>query len=135
MFFNSLREDGLVTLANMGIVFFEGNGGTIQEIFQDATQNYYRGENTAPTPMVFYNAGGYWDRSCSALSWPTDRPMDRRKPLLPLVKQLATEKRFVDAVFVADSPSSTVQFIVESRRDRTVRKADIGLDNKIARKA
>ena len=35
MFFNSLREVGLVTLANKGIIFFEGNGGTVQEIFQE----------------------------------------------------------------------------------------------------
>ena len=62
MFFNSLREDGLVTLANKGIIFFEGNGGTVREIFQDAAQNYYVGEGHSPTPMIFYNAGGYWER-------------------------------------------------------------------------
>ena len=104
MFFNSLREDGLVTLANKGIIFFEGNGGTVQEIFQDATQNYYLGEGQSPTPMVFYNAGGYWDRPCGDQYWPTDVPVDKRKPLMPLMKQLATEKKFQTSVFVTRSP-------------------------------
>ncbi len=86
MFFNSLREDGLVTLANSGIIYFEGNAGTVQEIFQDANQNYYLGTGQSATPMVFYNSNGYWDRSCTDLSKPTENPIDKRKPLLPLIK-------------------------------------------------
>ena len=44
-FQNSLREDGLITIAAHGIVFAPGKAGTLQEIFQDAVRNYYR----APT--------------------------------------------------------------------------------------
>jgi predicted Rossmann-fold nucleotide-binding protein len=132
MFYNSLREDGLVTLANGGIIFFEGNGGTVQEVFQDLTQNYYLGKGQAPTPMVFYNAGGYWDRSCNDLSWPTDNPMSKRKPLLPLVKQLAIEKRFSSAVMVTDRPDVAIQFLVAARDAGKVHKADVRLGNKVA---
>jgi predicted Rossmann-fold nucleotide-binding protein len=132
MFYNSLREDGLVTLANKGVIFFEGNGGTVQEVFQDLTQNYYLGKGQAPTPMIFYNAGGYWDRSCSDLPWPTDNPMSKRKPLLPLVKQLAIEKRFVSAVMVTDRADTAIQFLVASREAGRVHKADVRLGNKIA---
>ena len=132
MFFNSLREDGLVTLANRGIIFFEGNAGTVQEIFQDAAQNYYAGEDHSPTPMIFYNAGGYWERDCGELSWPTDNPMDRRKPLMPLVKQLAIEKKFMRSVFVTRSPAATVKFLVDTRDEQKIRKADIRLGNTIA---
>lgn len=132
MFYNSLREDGLVTLANKGIVFFEGNGGTVQEIFQDLTQNYYPGKGQAPTPMIFYNAGGYWDRPCDDLSWPTDNPMNKRKPLLPLVKQLAIEKRFTNAIMVTDRPEAAIQFLVAARDAGRVHKADVRLGNRIA---
>ena len=41
-FQNSIREDGLLAIATQGIVYAPGRAGTIQEIFQDAAQNYYR---------------------------------------------------------------------------------------------
>ena len=41
-FQNSIREAGLLALAKQGIIFTEGKAGTIQEIFQDSNQNYYR---------------------------------------------------------------------------------------------
>lgn len=41
-FQNSIREDGLLAIATQGIVYAPGRAGTIQEVFQDAAQNYYR---------------------------------------------------------------------------------------------
>lgn len=41
-FQNSIREDGLLAIATHGVVYVEGGAGTLQEIFQDAAQNYYR---------------------------------------------------------------------------------------------
>ncbi|MFC3747100.1 hypothetical protein [Paenibacillus sp. GCM10012306] len=57
-FLNSIREDVLLTLASCGIVFSEGRGGTIQEVFQRAEQIYYRDKkNNAPiTSMVFLDS-------------------------------------------------------------------------------
>lgn len=132
MFFNSLREDGLVTLANKGIIFFEGNAGTVQEIFQDTTQNYYLGEGQSPTPMVFYNAGGYWSRPCDEPYWPTDVPPDKRKPLMPLVKLLASEKSFQKSVLVTSKPPVVVKFFVDANARPAFRKADVRLGNRIA---
>lgn len=129
MFFNSLREDGLVTLANKGIIFFEGNAGTVQEVFQDTTQNYYLGEGQSPTPMVFYNSGGYWERPCDLPYWPTDVPLDKRKPLMPLVKQLASEKRFQTSVLITAKPAVAVKFLVDANVKPSVRKADVKLGN------
>src|SRR4051794_36445791 len=40
-FANSIREDGLVTIAICGIVYLPGRAGTTQELFQDAAQNAY----------------------------------------------------------------------------------------------
>ncbi|MGK9220250.1 MULTISPECIES: LOG family protein [unclassified Microbacterium] len=40
-FRNALRESILLQLCDRGIVFLPGAGGTVQEIFQDACENYY----------------------------------------------------------------------------------------------
>ncbi len=40
-FANSIREDGLLAIANHGVIFAPGSAGTTQEIFQDAAQNHY----------------------------------------------------------------------------------------------
>jgi predicted Rossmann-fold nucleotide-binding protein len=130
MFYNSLREDGLVTWANAGIIYFEGNAGTVQEVFQDATQNYYRAKDQSPSPMVFYNANQYWNRSCDDISWPTDDPMNKRKPLLPLIKQLALEKNFASSVLVTDSPQRVLSFLEKANREVSQpRVADFKLGN------
>jgi predicted Rossmann-fold nucleotide-binding protein len=50
-FQNAVREDGLLARCNAGIVFLAGAAGTVQEIFQDATQSYYAAEGRA-TEMV-----------------------------------------------------------------------------------
>ena len=57
-FSNSIREDGLLAIAQHGIVFSPGSAGTTQEIFQDATQNHYATfENISP--MVFFSKDRY----------------------------------------------------------------------------
>ena len=58
-FANSIREDGLLAIANRGVVFAPGSAGTTQEIFQDATQNYYRVFGHL-SPMVLLGTG-HWN--------------------------------------------------------------------------
>ncbi len=65
-FQNSLREDGLITIAAHGIVFAPGKAGTLQEIFQDAVHNYYRAQTDPFSPMVFYDKT-YWTRTLPAV--------------------------------------------------------------------
>lgn len=57
-FQNSIREDGLLAIAHEGVVYAPGKAGTIQEIFQDAAQNYYRSFGRF-SPMVFLDRS-YW---------------------------------------------------------------------------
>ena len=57
-FQNSIREDGLLALAKQGIVYAEGKAGTIQEIFQDGAQNYYKTFEYF-SPMVLLSVK-YW---------------------------------------------------------------------------
>lgn len=59
-FSNPLREDGLLAIAHHGVVYAPGKAGTLQEVFQDAAQNYYRTFNAAFSPMVFLDVDGHW---------------------------------------------------------------------------
>ncbi|MFB7090654.1 LOG family protein [Streptomyces sp. NPDC056296] len=65
-FANATREDGLLARSNAGVVFLPGAAGTVQEIFDNATPNYYesRGE---PTPMVLVDRA-HWTEKLPA--WP-----------------------------------------------------------------
>jgi predicted Rossmann-fold nucleotide-binding protein len=65
-FQNSLREDGLITIAAHGIIFAPGKAGTLQEIFQDGVRNYYRAQTVPFSPMVFFDKT-YWTRKLPAV--------------------------------------------------------------------
>ena len=64
-FANSIREDGLLQIADCGIVFARGGPGTIQEVFQDAAINAYAPpEQRAPMVFLgseFFSANGVFD--------------------------------------------------------------------------
>lgn len=95
-FQNSVREDGLVTIAVSGIVYSEGTAGTVQEIFQDASQNYY---GDAFYPMVFLSAPGadYWSRTL---------------PVRPLIEALLGRKPdFARRVLFTDDPAAAHAFL------------------------
>jgi len=67
LFQNSIREDGLLTIARQGIVFTHGSAGTLHEVFQDAEQNFYarsssRNDGALFSPMVFLDAD-YWTKT------------------------------------------------------------------------
>lgn len=110
MFYNSLREDGLVTLAGAGLVIGPGNAGTVQEIFQDATQNYYRKSGVAPTPIALLDEA-FWSRPESA----GPDPVGRRKPLRPLLMALAGERPATDwtsAVLFSDDVEKVADLLL-----------------------
>ncbi|MFF4400625.1 LOG family protein [Streptomyces sp. NPDC001480] len=60
-FANATREDGLLARSTAGVVFLPGAAGTVQEVFDNATPNYYesRGE---PTPMVLVDRAHWTER-------------------------------------------------------------------------
>ncbi|WOI52858.1 hypothetical protein [Parvularcula sp. LCG005] len=74
-FANSVREDGLLMVANHGIIFAPGNAGTVQEIFQDAAQNYY-GTSGHRSPMILLGTD-YWTKTYPA--WPLLQKLAARK--------------------------------------------------------
>lgn len=87
-FENSWREEGLLALAKGGILYAPGGAGTIQEIFQDACQNYYTtyGERS---PMVFYPTA-YWDGP--------EAPF----PAYPLMRKVAEKGGFAHLLSITD---------------------------------
>lgn len=65
-FDNSIREDGILTIAKGGIVYTPGSAGTLQEIFQEAVQNHYLTFGF-PSPMVFMGKD-FWTKEIPI--WP-----------------------------------------------------------------
>ncbi|MFF1811733.1 LOG family protein [Streptomyces sp. NPDC058251] len=84
-FANATREDGLLARSNAGVVFLPGAAGTVQEIFDNATPNYYesRGE---PTPMVLVNRA-HWTE---------------KHPTWPLLQSLARERAMASRIALVD---------------------------------
>ncbi|MEV8551020.1 Rossmann fold nucleotide-binding protein [Streptomyces glaucescens] len=76
-FSNATREDGLLARCTAGVVFLPGAAGTVQEVFDNATPNYYesRGE---PTPMVLVDTA-HWTEHLPA--WPLLRALARERPM------------------------------------------------------
>jgi predicted Rossmann-fold nucleotide-binding protein len=113
-FFNSVREDGLVSIAGGGIVFGPGKAGTVQEVFQDAPLNFYRHTGTLPTPMVLLGVD-YWNPSiCKENKIVIPPGNDVRKPVWPLLETLAGqagEQQFQDALKITNDPQEVVDFI------------------------
>lgn len=93
-FANSVREEGLLAIAKAGVVFTPGSAGTIQEIFQDATQNHYRSYGE-PSPMVFFGVD----------YWTTD------KPVHPLLTQLAQGHDYAELISITDDASEVVELL------------------------
>jgi predicted Rossmann-fold nucleotide-binding protein len=110
-FENSVREEGLLAIALAGVIFARGNAGTVQEIFQDACQNYYRTYRKAKSPMILLDSE-YWN--------PTDPgsqfPGDKRKKAYPLLAQLAAERGFTDCLLLTDDLAQIVPFLDSHRR-------------------
>ncbi|MDX3854395.1 Rossmann fold nucleotide-binding protein [Streptomyces sp. AK02-01A] len=76
-FANATREDGLLARCDAGVIFLPGAAGTVQEIFDNATPNYYesRGE---PTPMVLVDRV-HWTETLP--TWPLLRSLARGRSM------------------------------------------------------
>ncbi len=94
-FQNSVREEGLLSIASRGVIFAEGSAGTLQEIFENACQVYYRSFRPTATPMILFGTE-YWNP-------PGDGTTGRAKKVYPLLMKLAEEAGFGQLVTVTDS--------------------------------
>ncbi|MGA8986618.1 LOG family protein [Aeromicrobium sp.] len=76
-FGNPNREAVLLEVCDAGILFLPGAGGTVQEIFQDACENYYADESSV-APMVLVGLE-YWTETLPA--WPLLRSLARGRAM------------------------------------------------------
>lgn len=114
-FENSVREEGLLAIADCGVVFAPGNAGTVQEIFQDACQNYY-GTYNHHAPMILFG-NEYWNSSNDSHKDKHDKH-DKRKQVYPLLKKMMEEKDLGESVSVTDSPGEVIQTISKYTKSR-----------------
>lgn len=83
---NATREAVLLELCDAGIVFLPGAGGTVQEVFQDACENYYADESSV-ADMVLVGRS-YWTETL---------------PAWPLLRALAQGRTMQDRVHLVDT--------------------------------
>jgi predicted Rossmann-fold nucleotide-binding protein len=99
-FSNSIREDGLLAVADAGIVFAPGGAGTMQEIFQDAAQNAYGAFGRSP--MMFLDRQHY----CTETG------------LYPALQRQAGRLGFADLLTIEDRPEPLVDYLDSQPRSR-----------------
>ena len=85
-FANSIREAVLLARSTGGIIFLPGAAGTVQEIFQDACENYYAAAE-AVAPMILVGRD-HWDTEL---------------PVKPLLEALAKGRLMAGHVHVVDT--------------------------------
>jgi len=93
-FGNPSREAILLEVCDAGIVFLEGTGGTVQEIFQDACENYYADESSV-APMVLVGET-YWTETM---------------PAWPLLQALARDRAMEDHVHLVDTVEEAAEVV------------------------
>ena len=96
-FANSIREEGLLAIAIGGVIFSPGSAGTIQEIFQDATQNHYNTQGVISS-MIFFGEE-YWTK---------------KKPVYPLLHELASGHAYGKLLSITDDPDEVIQSIMRN---------------------
>jgi len=85
-FRNSTREAILLEICDAGIVFLPGAAGTVQEVFQDACENYYA-DASSLAPMVLVGRE-HWTETVPA--WPLLRARARGRAMEPHVHLVDT---------------------------------------------
>ncbi|WP_327353127.1 LOG family protein [Streptomyces sp. NBC_01304] len=101
-FANATREDGLLSRSNAGVIYLPGAAGTVQEIFDNATPNYY-GSRGEPTPMVLVDRE-HWTTKLPA--WPL---------LQALAKGRAMETRIALVDTVEEAPEALARLTAHAR--------------------
>ncbi|MDR7160647.1 Rossmann fold nucleotide-binding protein [Arthrobacter sp. BE255] len=93
-FANAVREAILLEVCNGGILFLPGAAGTVQEMFQDACENYYSARE-AVTPMVLVGSR-YWQQEY---------------PAWPMLQRLAAGRPMEDRIFLVDTVEEALAVI------------------------
>ncbi|WBQ08621.1 LOG family protein [Kribbella sp. CA-293567] len=93
-FSNALREDVLLSRARGGIIYLPGAAGTVQEIFQAVTPNYY-GDAATQVPMILVGVD-YWTV---------------KLPVWPLLEKLSTDRAMASSVLLVDTVEEAAELV------------------------
>jgi len=94
-FSNALREDVLLSRCRGGLIVLPGAAGTVQEIFQAVTRNYYAAHDDLVPPMVLVGRN-YWTQQL---------------PAWTLLKSLADGRPMQHHIYLVDAPEDAVTTI------------------------
>lgn len=98
---NSIREDGILTIARGGIIYTPGSAGTLQEIFQEAVQNHYLSFGYS-SPMCFLGKH-YWTQEV---------------PAYALIEDLVQKGRYKNLILnLSDDPEDIIQLLMNFRSE------------------
>ena len=103
LFQNSVREDGLLSIADAGVTYFQGDFGTLREIFQDLSQNA-SAQPAHQMAMVFVDSEAYGQPG-SPFYLARARALEGAPP-------------FDDLITLADSADSVVAAVNAARNRR-----------------
>jgi predicted Rossmann-fold nucleotide-binding protein len=93
-FKNAIREDVLLRLATAGTVFLPGAAGTVQEVFQEACENYYA-DASSVAPMVLVG----------------HRQWTETLPVWPLLERLSRGRLMEGMVHLVDDVSEVTPLL------------------------
>jgi predicted Rossmann-fold nucleotide-binding protein len=94
-FANALREDTLLHRCRGGIVYLPGQAGTVQEIFQAVTENFYAADLSQIAPLVLVGVD-YWTE---------------RLPAWPLLQRLAADRPMAAAMHCVDTVAEAADLL------------------------
>ncbi len=95
-FDNSIREDGILTIAKGGIIYTPGSAGTLQEIFQEAVQNHYLSFGYS-SPMCFLGKK-YWMEDV---------------PVYPLILDLVSKGRYKNLILTLSDDNDDIISVLD----------------------
>ncbi len=98
-FHNAIREDGLLAIADAGIIYAPGKAGTLQEVFQDAAQNYYQSFGRF-SPMAFLDVDRYWSEQF---------------PVEKLLRPLFGEENYARWVLITPDADHIIDFMTSTK--------------------
>jgi len=85
-FSNALREDTLLHRCGGGVVCLPGQAGTVQEIFQAVTENFYAADASLVAPLILVGRE-YWNEVY---------------PVWPLLQRLAAGRPMAELIYCVD---------------------------------
>ncbi len=93
-FSNAQREDVLLSRARGGIIYLPGAAGTVQEIFQAVTPNYY-GDQATQTPMILVDTD----------HWTT------KVPVWDVLQRLAADRAMASSIHLVDTIEEATKLV------------------------